>query len=469
MKSPIVPAALLLMQLAPLTVGAAATDGDADPARVDRGRYLATAGDCAGCHGESLAGGEPVQSPIGPIYASNVTPDARTGIGDWTLAQFSDALRAGRSPDGHLYPAMPYTSYTGLGDDDIRAIYSWIMLEVEPVSYRPLETEVPFPFVRPAMAAWNALFLDEGRATGAIDVDGERERRGRLLVESLGHCTACHTPRGQLMQPDGDRHLGGAMIGGWWAPDITSRADGIGGWSDERLASFLMTGHTDVAVAAGEMGTVVSRSLSKLTKDDIDAVVAYLRAVPPVASDAPRDAPSADAGAAVRVAAIEPMGPKGGPAMLDHDTVQGDRLYQSACASCHGVDGAGSTGLTRPSLHRVEGVAAAQGATLVQVIAHGVDRAVGDDHALMPPFRNDLDDAQIASLANYVRSDLGGIESDLDAQRVVAILTGEVDTPWLIRNAHWLAIAGIVAAALALPGIGRAIWWARERRRPRHA
>lgn len=451
-------------------VGGAAdgtTDGatDADGALVEFGGYLATAGDCAGCHGTSFEGGNPIASPMGDIYSSNITPDVDTGIGGWTLEQFTDALRKGEGSEGHIFPAMPYTSYTGLADEEIRALYAWFMLGVEPVAYEPPETDLPFPFVRPAMIVWNALFLDEGRAVGAVDVTGEREERGRLLVESLGHCTACHTPRGQMMQPLSDRHLAGAMIGGWWAPNITPDPSGIGEWSDERLARFLATGHVAGAVAAGEMSKVVERSLSLLRPDDIEAIVAYLRAVPPIASDetgGSAAAAAADTNVTSDAASVVSSRATGGPralpvessaesdwqALLGHDTEDGGTLYQSACATCHGLDGRGSPDTAHPSLHRVDGVVAPQGATLVQVIAHGVDRRVGNAHAFMPGFRDDLDDGQIASLANHVRTAFGGVAGDITTDRVDAVLAGTIDTPWLISNAHRLAIAAIVLVCL---------------------
>lgn len=442
---------------------------DADPATVEAGRYLATAGDCAACHGESFAGGDPIASPMGDIYATNITPDVATGIGGWSLAQFSDVLRRGEAPDGHIFPAMPYTAYTGLDDDQIAALYSYLMLGVEPVGNVVPETDLPFPFKRAAMIGWNALFLDEGTSIGAIDVSGALVERGRVLVESLGHCSACHTPRGQLMQPIADRHLGGAMIDGWWAPNITPGPGGIGEWSDALLTQYLTTGHTGAAIAAGEMSKVVALSLSRLEPADIDAIVAYLRAVPSVPST--EIVPRVASTGGIEVAELE-AGPARGAAsvdewtvLMDHDTTDGGLLYQSACASCHGIDGNGSAGLALPSLRQVEGVATPKGATLVQVIAQGVNRRVGAYHALMPGFRADMDDAQIAAVANHVRATFGGVAGDVDAGRVSAILDGNIGTPWLIANARWLSYAGIAAAVGLLLLLGG--WIALRGRRHR--
>jgi fructose 5-dehydrogenase cytochrome subunit len=452
MKLNLFPAiALLAMQLCH---GAVAQSTAADPSLIEQGHYLVTAGDCAGCHGQSFSGGDAVPSPIGSIYASNITPDTKTGIGSWTLKQFSNVLRKGQSPGGNLYPAMPYTSYTGLSDDEIRAIYSYLTLGIKPVSNKPPETHLPFPFIRPAMAVWDALFLNEDHSAGAISVTGHQLQRGRLLVETLGHCSSCHSLRGDLMQQRSGKHLGGAMTAGWWAPNITSDKTGIGDWSDAQLSTFLQTGHTDIAVAAGDMGTVVSRSLSKLSEDDVAAVVAYLREVPGVVSEQPERSVGSDT-RVIQVAAIEPAGQTGWQEMLGHDTTQGNILYQGACASCHGVDGQGSANQEHPSLRRISSVTSPEGATLVQVIAHGVDRTVNNEHALMPGFRASMDNTQIASLANYVRSQSGRIESNLNASQVAVILDGQIDTPWLIQNARWLAILALVIAVFVVLGI---IW-----------
>jgi mono/diheme cytochrome c family protein len=440
-------AALSFAQLA----GRAEAQTAADPGLVEQGRYLAAAGDCAGCHGVSLKGGDPVPTPIGAIYASNITPDRETGIGSWSFEQFSDALRKGRAPEGHLYPAMPYTSYTGLSDVEVQALYSYLMLGVQPVSNRPPGNELPFPFIRAAMAPWDLMFLRYGKPTGAVDVSGEQRLRGRVLVETLGHCSACHSPRGILMQERADKHLAGAMVGGWWAPNITADSSGIGGWSDNQLATFLRTGHSDLGVAAGDMSTVVMRSLSKLTPDDIAAVVAYLRAVPKVVSPQLARNDITDASHPIDVAAIEqPTELSDWRAQVDHGTLQGDVLYQSACASCHGADGKGSARLVYPSLHLINSASTGDASNLVQVIAHGVNRTVGEEHTFMPPLRTNLSDAQIASLANFVRSEFGGVTSKLSQSDVSMTLKGGPPANWLIRSAKPLAIAAVVIMALGL-------------------
>ena len=459
----------LAVVLAWLAGGVAAEPAGAERGKVEAGRYLALAGDCAACHGMDFAGGDPIASPMGDIYASNITPDEGTGIGTWSLAQFSDLMRKGKAPDGHIFPAMPYMSYTGLDDDQIASLYSYLMLGVRPVPREAPETDLPFPFVRPAMIGWNALFLDEGRSAGAIDVTGPVLERGRVLVESLEHCSACHSPRGQLMQPLAGKHLSGAMLAGWWAPNITSDPSGIGGWSDERLTTYLRKGHVEDAVAAGEMSKVVSISLGKLEKDDITAIVAYLRAVPAIPSSRPGGIRTDQPAVPIDVAALETPEGRGWEARVGHDTLDGLALYQGACASCHGMDGNGSKSGAHPSLHRVGSVTGPQAATLVQVVAHGVNRDADGLHALMPGFRSAMSDPQIASVASYVRTTFGGVAEPVDAGQVSRILSGRIDVPWLIRNARWLSIAGLVGLILVVILIAGGIGLRNRQRRGRVA
>jgi mono/diheme cytochrome c family protein len=155
--------------------------------------------------------------PAGAYYASNITPDTRTGIGGWSEEQLRDALRKGRAPGkGWLYPAMPYTSYTGINDADVSALYAYLQ-SVPAVNHEVRATDLGFLFIRPAMIAWNVLYLKEGHAAGEKPAHGESAERGRYLVEALGHCSACHTPRGVLMAELPEQHLGGAFVGGWQA------------------------------------------------------------------------------------------------------------------------------------------------------------------------------------------------------------------------------------------------------------
>ena len=433
--------ALIAVTLALGTQWASAQSSDTST--IERGKYIATAADCAGCHGENLAGGAAIASPLGPIYASNITPDTRTGIGGWSEEQLRDALRKGRAPGkGWLYPAMPYTSYTGINDADVSALYAYLQ-SVPAVNHEVRATDLGFPFIRPAMIAWNVLYLKEGHAAGEKPAHGESAERGRYLVEALGHCSACHTPRGVLMAELPEQHLGGAFVGGWQAPNLTNDKSGLGSWSDQELTQFLLKGHNPVAVAGGDMGLAVSRSLSHLGDSDIADIIAYLRQVPPVITQALPAAPS-------RPARVDPdtvEGPiSGWRNLANNATTDGAVLYQSACASCHGVDGTGTAG---PDLGRLRDLRSAHPNNLVQVIAGGINLEMDGRHILMPGFRDQMNNEQIAALARYVRSTFGQVPgAGPDEQEVASILSDKTPVSWLINYAPALAWGAIVVLVL---------------------
>ena len=411
------------------------------PDAVARGKAIAQASDCVSCHGANFAGGQPVESPVGDIYASNITPDLQTGIGGWTEVQFRDSLREGRSPTkGRLYPAMPYTSYTGMTDGDIADLYAYLKSR-PPVRNKVRPTNLGFPFLRPAMIAWDALYVSRGNAVGAKPATGAAARRGRYLAESLGHCTTCHTPRGQLMGEESRRHLGGAYVGGWYAPNITSGKDGIGDWSDQDIARLLTQGHNSVAVAGGEMSLVVNRSLSQLPAGDIADIVAYLRQVPAVASSGTAPIPTTSN-------TVDPDTVEGGGVSTSDNTTNGARLFQGACASCHGLSGGGGAG---PGLEREIDLRRVQPDNLVQIIAKGVRGSYGSQTHFMPGLRDQMSNAQIAAVASYVIATFAEVKDrGVDAAQVAAILSNKKDVGWLMRNAAFLAWSSIVLATLVV-------------------
>lgn len=378
---------------------------------VERGRYLATAADCAACHtrpggGAPYAGGYPITSPLGTIWSSNITSSQKFGIGSYSESDFDRAIREGIRKDGaHLYPAMPYTAYAKLSDEDVHALYVYFTQGVAAVDAAPPQTRLPFPFnLRFSMTAWNVMFLDRGRFI-ANPAHDERWNRGAYLVEALEHCSSCHTPRGLLMQEIHGRAHAGGQVGSWYAPNITAdKTSGIGAWSDDDLFQYLKTGRAPgKAQAAGGMAEAVTHSLSKLSDEDISAIVAYLRTVPAVADE------EVTRGA---LAVGEPRNNESEIRGVAGQAAAGPVLYSGLCASCHGARGTGSSDGYYPSLVGNTAVAARRPDNLISVILFGVDREVAGQHTLMPDFSGGshvqaLDDMQVATLVNYVRQTFG--------------------------------------------------------------
>ena len=268
---------------------APAADVPADPGLVERGRYLATAANCVGCHtekgGAEFAGGRALKTPFGTFYGPNITPDPNAGIGAWSEADFLRALKRGISPEGHpYYPAFPYTSFAGMTDDDALAIRAYLF-SLPPSDKPDRPHELSFPYsIRLGLWPWRWLYFDPEPPAVAGDASPE-VRRGAYLVEALGHCGECHTPRGWLGAPDEDRRLAGTVDGpdGDKVPNITPDPQtGIGSWSAQDVVRALETGLLpDFDAVGGAMGEVV-RSTSKLDPDDRAAIAAYLETVPPV-------------------------------------------------------------------------------------------------------------------------------------------------------------------------------------------
>src|SRR6266702_3480448 len=296
------------------------------PELVARGKLLASLGNCAVCHtarnGVPNAGGKPLDTPFGTVYSTNITPDAQTGIGTWPLDAFMRAMRQGISRDGHhLYPAFPYTSFRNTSDDDLKALYAYLMAQT-PVRSRPPETKLAYPFsVRPLMAAWNGLFL--GRNTFTADATQSAQwNRGAYLVNGLGHCSACHTPRNAFgAEKTGAAFMGGGLAEGWEAPALSTLSNAPVPWSEDELFSYLRHGYAPLhGVAAGPMAPVVG-DLAALPDSDIRAMATYLASLNPLEANAD---PRALARQYEQASAI--MGTASG---------LGARLFDGACAACH--------------------------------------------------------------------------------------------------------------------------------------
>lgn len=397
---------------APAIAGAPA---NADP--VARGEYLARAADCVACHtvpetGKPFAGGVAFKLPFGTIYSSNITADEETGIGRWSDDEFVRAVREGVRKDGkHLYPAFPYTSYTQLSRADVLAIKAYLFT-LPKVRQPETPNDLGFPFnQRWAMGFWNAAFFRSQR----FEPDASRSpewNAGAYLAGALGHCAECHTPRNLGYGLSHGDELAGQELQGWRAYNITSDPEhGVGKWSDEALVQYLSTGYAaGHASANGPMGEAVAHSLQFLKPEDTAALVAWLRTVPPregkdpiVVDPAPK--------AMVASSAVAPGG--------DDPTanVDGQRLFEGACASCHQWNGAGQQ-TPNAGLAGTRGVNDPRGANVTQAILHGVKMRIGQTDIYMPAFGHAYSDPEVAALANYVIRHFGGKEGTVTAKDV---------------------------------------------------
>lgn len=385
----------------------------ADP--VARGEYLAKAADCIACHttpgGKPFAGGLAFKLPFGTIYSSNITADAETGIGRYTDDEFVRAVRDGIRKDGqHLYPAFPYTSYTELSRADVLAIKAWLFSQPS-VRQANRPNDLGFPFdQRWAMGFWNAAFFRSHR----FEPDPARSpewNAGAYLAGPLAHCSECHTPRNLGFGLNHGQALSGETVNGWRAWNITADpVHGIGGWSDDALASYLGTGHADGhAAAAGPMGEAVDHSLQHLDRQDIDALVAWLRTVPPRQGKDPVDVRSSSKGLAGSTAQL--------PGTDEPWSASGKQLFEGACASCHQWDGAGRQ-IGYASLAGTRGVNDPSGANVVGAILEGVKMRVHDTDVFMPSFAATFNDAEVAAIANYVIGHYSGKQGTVTPDEV---------------------------------------------------
>lgn len=415
---------------------------------VQRGQYLATAGDCVACHsapgGKPMAGGLALPTPIGTIVATNITPSKTHGIGKYTEQQFRDALRKGIRADGqHLYPAMPYTSYAQVTDEDASAMYAYFMQGVAPVDAAPAQaTALPFPFnIRLSMAAWNLLFLDN-KPFAADASKSAQWNRGAYLARGLAHCSTCHSPRNLLMAEDIKRELGGGQVGTWFAPNITSDANsGIGGWSEQEIADYMQLGRVaNKAQAAGPMAEAVDHSLKHLTPEDLRAIAVYVKNVPAV-HDAADTQPAHGWGRA-----SNELGRVRGVAWpQDRDQLSGAQLYDAHCATCHQASGQGSFDGALPPLFHNTAVGRSNSNNLVRVLLDGIERVDERPEVKMQGFRHVMSDVQIATLASYLTQHYGNPDVKVTADQVRTLRADGSSSSLL-----WLARGGLIVGLLVI-------------------
>ena len=369
---------------------------------IERGRLVAAAGGCAVCHvgpdGSPFSGGRAFETPFGTVVARNITPHETVGMGTWSYAAFARAMREGVSRDGtYLYPAHPYTSFVGMTEGDLEALYAFIMT-TPASSHVPAPSVLTFPFnQRWLMAGWNAMFLKaEPMKTNPAKSAGWN--RGAYLVEVMGHCSACHSPRNLLQgEMSGANHLTGGLAEHWEAPALTGMSKSPVGWSEAAIYDYLRFGHSKMHGSAGGPMAEVVKSLSALPDNDVRAMAEYLASFnAPMTPEAEMQrAWEAISTAHAAMEAATLAAPRGA------------RIFEGACASCHNP----SSDL--PSLALNSNVHSDSPVNLLQTIINGhpapailasTTRRAGGSLMAMPAFGTVFTDTQIADLASYVRA-----------------------------------------------------------------
>jgi mono/diheme cytochrome c family protein len=378
---------------------------------IERGQYLTRAADCIACHtkdgGEPLAGGRPFVLPFGTMYSTNITPDKKTGIGEYSDAEFLRAMHNGIARDGtRLYPAMPYASYTYMTDADALAIKAYLF-SLQPVEAPRAVNTLSFPFnQRWLMGMWSTFFNPDKR----FEANAERSaewNRGAYLAEAMAHCGECHTPRSLAFALDNRRKFAGEKQAGWVAYNIsTDKETGIGDWKLEEIAHYIGAGHAPGrGTADGPMGEAVELSLRYLTPGDLSALAAYVATVPAVKADK-----------------LPPV--KNAPAPADHNMgvaasidPRGKEIYEGACVSCHGWDGL-SPILDYATLTGARSVNDPTATNVVQIVLSGSSRDSGHGILYMPDFGSAYTDTEVAAVANYITARFGSTPSNITAANV---------------------------------------------------
>ena len=387
-------------------VVAGASAGDSSYAEVARGRYLVQAGDCAACHtadgGKAFAGNRPVPTPFGTIYSSNLTPDKATGLGNWTADDFMRAMHEGLSRDGHhLYPAFPYPWYTRLSHDDVLAIKAFLDT-LPPVHQTVSAPKLPWPMSnRESVAAWNTIYFKPGE----MQPDPKRSaewNRGAYLVEGLGHCGACHSPKSFLGGVKKGERFEGGMGEGWFATSLrATNGEGLGTWSADDIVAYLKTGANAHARAVGPMAEVVEHSTSHLADGDLHAIATYLKDLPGAGDNAPKQSASSD-----------------------RDVLNRGRLvYLDQCAGCHMENGEGVAGVF-PPIRNNTGANAHDPTSLARLVLEGAPSAKTPQHPegfAMPAFGAKLSDADVADVLTYIRASFGNRAGSVSSDQVAKV------------------------------------------------
>ena len=387
---------------------------------VEHGKYVAVLGDCAACHtaagGQPFAGGVPFSTPVGTVYSTNITPDRDSGIGNYSFEDFVRVMRLGVTPDGtRLYPAMPYTAYAKVSEEDLQDLFAHLQSGLAPAHEARRASAIPWPLsMRWPLAFWNLAFHDESSfvADGSKD---EQWNRGAYLVQGLGHCGTCHTPRGVAFEEvdvagKSNLYLSGTEFDG--ASPINLRGntgDGLGRWSASDIAELLRSGRNPHSAVTGPMADVVRDSTQYMTEQDVVAIATYLKSL----SLAPEDRRPAFAANDATIRTI----------MAGDERSTGGRIYMDSCAACHRLSGSGES-FAFPTLAGNSSVLNSDPSSLIAVILDGArlpSTAAAPSGLAMPPFGWRYDDADIAAVATFVRTNWGNGARPITAAQVAMV------------------------------------------------
>ncbi len=378
---------------------------------IARGRYLTQAADCQACHttegGKPFAGGRPFVTDFGTLYSPNITPDAQTGIGGWSDAEFLKAVHEGVGRGGiSLYPAFPYAAYTYLTDEDVLAVKAYLAT-VEPVHSTPPANNLKAPFnQRWLMAVWSGFYNPNKRFEPLADRSPEWNR-GAYLVEALGHCGDCHTPRTALQALDNRHKFAGGMAEGWRAYNLSSdKESGIGTWTEADLTQYLKTGHSmNRGTAFGPMAEAVHLSFANLTASDIRAIVDYVRSVPAV------DTPD------LRSPKMQPASKDPAQGVAANLDPHGKAFFEGVCSGCHGWTGE-TPSVPHATLTGTRAINDPTATNVALAVLHGSKQLPSDGSVAMPAFGAAYSDRDIAAVSNYVTARFGVQGSALTAEDV---------------------------------------------------
>ena len=366
----------------------------AGQASAEFGRYLTDAGNCFSCHTQPGAapftGGVAFQTPFGTLYSSNITPDAATGIGGWNIEDFRRAMHEGIGAGGRrLFPAFPYTAFTNISNADVDAIFAYLRT-VKPRRYSPPDNDFLLRMRWP-LVAWNALYFNAGRIQPNASKSSEWNR-GAYLVEGLGHCSACHSPRNALMAEVAKQAYDGGTLQAevatgvnrrWSAVNLTSSKQGLASWSVGELTQYLHGGMSLRAGSFGPMDEVIVNSLSRLKIEDVHAMAVYLKSLPA----------REEGGGAVSLGQVQ----------------AGAVIYKDRCEKCHSASGRGGM-FSGPPVAGSAVVQTQDPASLINILVYGPGNPSGISFGAwetMPAYGNLLDDAQIAAVSNFLRGSWG--------------------------------------------------------------